>query len=115
MIFGALYLRSKNPEKLVHFLTAIFDAEVKHKEEKVIVLSWDSVVTHVIYDSDVLKASKKPYFSLKVEDSDRLKSLHQKIEFYCYREMLEDVIVTNDSDKLVFLDTDLRSWVVTLS
>ncbi|MBD65999.1 MAG: hypothetical protein CME62_12380 [Halobacteriovoraceae bacterium] len=108
---GEIFLYSKHPEKLYHFLSFLLDVEVSFQSQDKIVFIFHSV-QFVILASDKKIPKRTSFFSLSVTDAAELLNLKRNIEFFYYKEHLTSFKCEINDQELVFTDPDNRNWLV---
>ncbi len=109
--FGAISLRSKNVKKLFHFLSFVFDLDNISERANGDIHFELCQVSFLISHSDSESISFSG-FTLEVDSLEELKEYFQVLEFYGYKENMENVNCQYNDDLLCFSDPDGRRWEI---
>ncbi len=112
--FGQIILYSKDPAKLFHFISYLFDVEAKEVNLDEGFLFFDmNNVNFKIVRLEKGRIEAKPIFSLQVNSPKELAELKQSLEFFYYKEGIsKSAKITLNDDCLSFKDPDGRSWEI---
>lgn len=110
--FGRFILESENPSRLYHFLSFIFDVEANSDEENNILFEFEELRFLIKKDAGHIQSYLD--FSLEVDSLEELKEFFQRVEFYYYKEGIQNKSIELTSENLVFSDPDNRVWRVEL-
>ncbi len=109
--FGEVFLYSKDPAKLYHFLSFLLDVEADCYEDHKISFKFSSINFIILLDEKIKKNSNRA-FSLNVLNIEELKDLARNIEFYYYKEAMTGSKFSLNGEQLSFSDPDGRTWCV---
>ena len=88
----------------------LFDIEPSDKNKE---LSFAIAgVEFMVYPQAGASKHINPFMSFYVNDSSIIDELHQKIQFYSYKEQADNLIEEKSSTNLLFRDPDGRLWEI---
>lgn len=112
--FGEIYLYSKNPAKLYHFLSFVFDIEADYQDALKVKFSFKDVDFVILKSSSLPESMGQNPFSLFVTDKKELFHFAQTVEFYYYKEGKNSFSLTRSHSHIAFTDPDGRKWKIKL-
>jgi hypothetical protein len=114
MNFSHVIFYSKDAASLSSFISELLDTEIDYKDESIFhssdLLNFE--IRDAVVKSKKAAVSHGQRLKFVLDDLSELASLKQKIEFFCYRQKLNqnDLVIDEDSTYLLIKDPDGREW-----
>jgi hypothetical protein len=105
----SIHLYTSDLTKMSTFLTDVFDMEVTSDSYGQLSIELANL-NFIIVEQRGLKVAKSisPFVVLSVESEEVIKNLHDKYNFYLYRNNLK--VLNTISEKSLIIDPDGRTW-----